>query len=130
LPPFSGDETLSSGDAFSAVAPDMDCQIGHPGWPALSSSALDRRNLRPSGQGESIAAARASAVSRLRIEARADSTRPGPVCLSYARLALGSETEYRPQMGGEVEVERHPHIGNEPRGLRILADPTLPPNEK
>jgi hypothetical protein len=41
-PPFSGDETLSNGDAFSAVAPDMDYQIGHPGWPALSSSALVR----------------------------------------------------------------------------------------
>jgi hypothetical protein len=72
-------ETLSNGDAFSAVAPDMDCQIGHPGWPALSSSALDRSTRRQSGQGESIAEARASPVSRLHIEARADYTILGSV---------------------------------------------------
>ena len=32
-PLFSGNEKLSNGDAFSAVAPDMDCQIGRPGGP-------------------------------------------------------------------------------------------------
>jgi len=37
---LSGGTTLSNGDAFSAGAPDMDCRIGNPGWPALSSSAL------------------------------------------------------------------------------------------
>jgi hypothetical protein len=39
LPVFNCEEAPSNGDAFSAATPNMDCEIGIPGWPQCRSSS-------------------------------------------------------------------------------------------
>jgi hypothetical protein len=119
---FSDDDTFSNGDAFSAVAPDVGCSMAIRGGPRCRAVPWMGRQLGNPGYGVN---SRSQSLGCFEIAHRnqhpSNHTR-AVNAFKISWLAVGFRTENCLQMGGKIEVKRHPNIGDEPLGLWRLAN--------